>query len=214
METDYHKWYQELRVQRTMKALEKNNFSTRFVPDSSAALREIFNMIPEGALVGVGGSVTLNQIGFFEEAGKRPIRLLNPGVPGVSPDDATQMRREMFLADFYLCSSNAVTEDGKLYNIDSTGNRVAAMVFGPRNVILVCGTNKIVKDITEAQTKVQEWASPMNAKRIDKKTPCVETGRCADCSSPGRICNVYTTIAKKPVRTNMTIMFVNESLGF
>ena len=214
METDYHKWYQELRIQRTMKALEKNNFSTRFVPDSPAALREIFNMIPEGALVGVGGSVTLNQIGFFEEAGKRPIRLLNPRVPGVSPDDATQMRREMFLADFYLCSSNAVTEDGKLYNIDSTGNRVAAMVFGPRNVILVCGTNKIVKDITEAQTKVQEWASPMNAKRIDKKTPCVETGRCADCSSPGRICNVYTTIAKKPVRTNMTIMFVNESLGF
>lgn len=214
METDFHEWYQDLRVQRTMKALDKNNFNARFVPDSSGALHEIFKMIPEGASVGVGGSVTLHQIGFFEEAAKRPIRLLNPEIPGVSLEEAVQMRREMFLADFYLCSSNAITEDGKIYNIDSTGNRVAAMIFGPKHVILVCGTNKIVKDIAEAQVRVQEWASPMNAKRLGKKTPCVETGQCANCSSSGRICNVYTIIAKKPVRTNMTILFIGERLGF
>lgn len=88
------------------------------------------------------------------------------------------------------------------------------MSFGPKNVILVCGINKIVKDITEAQMKVQDWASTLNARRLGRKTPCVETGQCADCSSPQRICNIYTVIAKKPARTNMTILFVNENLGF
>lgn len=214
METDFHGWYQGLRVERTMKALRKNNFDVQFVPDKTAALEKIFSMIPEGSTVGVGGSITLNQIGFLEEAEKRPIKLLNPGGRGVSIEEAVQMRREIFLAEFFLSSSNAITEDGKIYNIDSTGNRVAAMSFGPKTVILVCGINKIVKDIAEAQMKVQEWASPLNARRLGRKTPCVETGQCADCSSPQRICNIYTVIAKKPARTNMTILFVNENLGF
>ena len=171
-------------------------------------------MIPEGASVGVGGSLTLSQIGFFDEAGKRSIKLLNPAAQGVSQEEGVQIRREIFLADFFLSSSNAITEDGKLYNIDATGNRVGAMMFGPKNVILVCGANKIVKNIAEAQAKVQEWVAPMNARRLGMKTPCVETGQCADCSSPQRICNIYTILAKKPLRTNMTVLLVGQHLGF
>jgi hypothetical protein len=211
--TQFHQWYQDLQVERTIKALKRNNFDARFFPKASEALQELWKMIPEGASVGVGGSVTLNQIGFFDEVQRRPVKLLNPLAKGLSPEEGDRIRREIFSAAFFLCSSNAVTEDGKLYNIDATGNRVAAMIFGPKKVILICGANKIVKDIAEAQKKVQEWVAPMNVKRLDYKPPCGQTGVCSDCSSPERICNAYVILAKKPRRTDFTIFLVGEPLG-
>jgi hypothetical protein len=214
VKTEYETWFEELRVKRAIQALKKNNFDAQFFPRGADACARIFEMVPQGATVGVGGSMTLNQIGFFEEAKKHDLRLLNPAVPGLSPGEALQMRRDILTADLFLASSNAVTEDGKLYNIDATGNRVGAMMFGPRKVILVCGINKIVKDITEAQARVRDWTAPMNARRLALKTPCAETGECADCSSPQRICNISTILAKKPSRTEVTVLLVGESLGF
>lgn len=211
--TEFHKWYSELQIERTVTALQKNNFKALFVPTAPDALREVFAMIPEGATVGVGGSLTLGQVGFFAEAKNHPITLLNPAVPGISPEEGTRIRREILLADYFLSSSNAVTEDGTLYNIDATGNRVGAMMFGPKNVILVCGWNKVVKDVTGAQKRVQEWVAPMNARRLGVKTPCAITGQCEDCSSPQRICNIYTVLAKKPSRTDITVLLVGEVLG-
>jgi hypothetical protein len=212
--TEFEKWYEDLQVQRTLNALKKNNFIALFIQNASDALAEIFEMIPEGATIGVGGSQTLGQIGFFEEIKKHPVRLLNPSVQGMLPEEVVKMRREALLADFFLSSSNAVTEDGEIYNIDSIGNRVAAMMFGPKNVILVCGVNKIVRDINDAKRRVQEVVAPINAKRLGLKTPCAETGKCADCSSPQRICNIYTVFAKKPMRTNVTVILIGEKLGF
>jgi hypothetical protein len=214
MTTQFHQWYQELQVERTIKALKKNNFDGRFFPKASEALEELWKMIPEGASVGIGGSVTLNQIGFFEAVQKHPVKLLNPFAKGLPMEEADKIRREIFSAEFFLCSSNAVTEDGKIYNIDATGNRVAAMIFGPKKVILICGANKIVKDIAEAQKKVQEWVAPMNVKRLGFKPPCGQTGECSDCSSPERICNAYVILAKKPRRTDFTVLLVGEPLGF
>jgi hypothetical protein len=211
--TQFHQWYQELQVERTIKAMKKNNFDARFIPKASEALEELWKMIPDGASVGVGGSVTLNQIGFFEAAQKRPVKLLNPFAKGLPVEEADKIRREIFTADFFLCSSNAVTEDGKIYNIDATGNRVAPMIFGPKKVILICGANKIVKDIAEAQKRVQEWVAPMNVKRLGFKPPCGQTGECSDCSSPERICNAYVILAKKPRRTDFTVLLVGEPLG-
>ncbi len=210
---EFQTWYEELQVERTMKALRKNNFDAQFVPKAKDANAAIFKMIPDGVTVGVGGSMTLNQIGFFEEAAKRPIKLLNPSPQKLSAEEFIQARREILLADVFLCSSNAVTEDGKLYNIDGTGNRVAAMTFGPKKVILVCGVNKIVKSVEDAHRRAQEMAAPMNVRRLTLKTPCAETGECADCASPQRICNVYVTMAKKPSRTDMTVLLVGEPLG-
>ena len=158
-------------------------------------------------------SITLSQIGFFTEAERRTIKLLNPAQKGLSPEEALQTRRQIMNADFFLSSSNAVTEDGKLYNIDATGNRVAAMMFGPKHVILVCGVNKIVRNLDEARIRVKEWVAPMNAKRLSVKTPCAETGECADCSSPQRICNIYVELVKKPSRTDFTVLLVGEHLG-
>lgn len=211
--TQFHQWYQELQVERTIKALKKNNFDARFFPKASAALEEIWKMIPEGAVVGYGGSLTLTQIGFIDEIQKRPVKFLNPFAKGLSPEEGERIRREVFTADFFFASSNALTEDGKLFNIDATGNRVGAMMFGPKKVILICGANKIVKDIAEAQKKVQEWTAPLNVKRLGYKCPCGQTGECSDCASPERICNAYVVLAKKPRRTDISIFLIGEVLG-
>jgi hypothetical protein len=106
-----------------------------------------------------------------------------------------------------------VTEDGWLYNVDATGNRVGAMFIGPKKVIVVAGVNKIVKTIEDAEKRVREWVAPQNAKRLNRKTPCVETGVCGDCSSPDRICNIDVTLRKKPIRTDVAVILVGENLG-
>lgn len=211
--TKFHEWYQGLQVERTINALKKNNFDARYFAKASEAMDEIWRMIPEGATVGYGGSLTLNQIGFIEEAQKRSIKFLNPFAKGLSAEEGEKIRREIFAADFFLTSSNAITEDGKLFNIDATGNRVGAMMFGPKKVILLCGVNKIVKDIAEAQRRVQEETAPMNAKRLGYKTPCAQTGACSDCASPERICNAYVILAKKPRRTDLSVFIIGENLG-
>lgn len=212
--TEQERWFRELQVERTIKALKKNNFDAGYVPSAAEALKAVFSMIPDGATVGVGGSQTLHQISFFDEAKNRPFKLLNPVLGKVYLEEYTEERRKMAQADVYCASSNAVTEDGKLYNVDASGNRVGAMSFGPKKVILVCGVNKIVRDLEEAERRVREWAAPMNAKRLSLKTPCVETGVCADCSSPQRICNIYSVIVKKPLRNSFTVLLVGEPLGF
>jgi hypothetical protein len=113
----------------------------------------------------------------------------------------------IFSCDYFLCSTNAITEEGHLYNVDATGNRVGAMFFGPGKTIIVCGINKIVRDMEEA-------AAPMNAKRLGRKTPCAQTGVCSDCNSPERICNIAVEILKKPSRTDVLVLLVGEPLGF
>jgi len=212
--SQFHQWYSELQVERTIKALKKNNFEARFFPKMTEAVAELWKMIPDGASVGMGGSFTLGQLNFADEAAKRPVKLLNPFAKGLSPDEILTIRRQIFSADLFIASSNAITEDGKLFNIDATGNRVGPMIFGPKKVVLICGANKIVKDMPEAYRRVQEWVAPMNVKRLGYKPPCGQTGQCADCSSPERICNIYVTLAKKPRMTDYLIFIVGENLGF
>jgi len=211
--TQFHQWYGEMQAQRAIQALKKNNFDAQYFPKAADALEALWKMIPEGATVGVGGSLTLNQIGFQEAIQKRPVKFLNPFAKGLSPEEGGKLRREIFSADFFVGSSNAVTEDGKLYNIDATGNRVAPMIFGPKKVVLFCGINKIVKNIDEAHKRVKEWVAPMNVKRLGYKPPCGQTGQCADCSSPERICNAYVVLAKKPRLTDFSVFLIGEDLG-
>jgi hypothetical protein len=211
--TQFHHWYGEMQAQRTVQALKKNNFDAQYFPQATDALEALWKSIPEGATVGVGGSMTLDQIGFYDAIQKRPVKLLNPFAKGLPPEEGGKIRRAIFSADVFVCSSNAVTEDGKLYNIDATGNRVAAMIFGPKRVVLLCGVNKIVKDVHEAHKKVMEWVAPMNVKKLGRKPPCGQTGQCADCASPERICNAYVTLAKKPRQTDFSVFLIGENLG-
>ncbi len=207
-------FFQGKQVDRTRKALEKNGFETQFVPDAQSAVTAIMDMIPDGATVGIGGSMTLNQIGFSKAVKGRTIGLLNPFAQGITPEERNAVTRQIFSCDYFLCSTNAVTEEGQLYNVDATGNRVGAMFFGPRKTVVVCGINKIVKDMEEARKRVWSRAAPMNAKRLGRKTPCAETGVCSDCNSPERICNIAVEIVKKPSRSDVLVLLVGEPLGF
>lgn len=209
-----YEWFQTKQVERTRKSLERNGFETLFVADAPAALKAILEMISEGSRVAIGGSMTLNQIGFVEAAKGRKMNLINPFAPGITPEERAELTRKIFSCDYFLCSTNAITEEGQLYNVDATGNRVAAMFFGPKKAIVVCGTNKIVTDMEEAYQRVWNLAAPMNAKRLGRKTPCVETGVCSDCNSPERICNIAVEIVKKPTRSNVLVLLVGEPLGF
>ena len=206
-------WFQTKQVERTRKALEGNGFESLFVPDAKSAVKAILDMIPDGATVGIGGSVTLTQIGFFKAVKGRGVDLINPFAKGVSLEERGELNRRIFSCDYFLCSTNAITEEGQLYNVDATGNRVAAMFFGPKKSIVVCGINKIVKDMEEARRRVWNFAAPTNANRLGRKTPCTKTGVCADCNSPERICNISVELLKKPTRSDILILIIGEPLG-
>ncbi len=213
MAQQWQTWFHEKQVERTIKALNKNNFEALFVPDSKAAFEEVMRRIPDGSTVGVGGSGTLGEIGLLEALEKRKIDLIWPQKQAKSPEEAHALMQKTFSAGCFISGTNAVTENGWLYNVDATGNRVGAMFIGPKKVIVVAGVNKIVKSIEDAVKRVKEFVAPQNAKRLNKKTPCVETGLCGDCSSPDRICNIDVTLRKKPARTDITVILVGERLG-
>jgi len=206
-------WFQINRIERTRKALERNGFRTLFVTDAKSAIKAIMDMIPAGATVGIGGSVTLHQIGFFEEIKSHRRELINPFGKDITLEQRDQLSRKIFSCDYFVCGTNAVTEEGHLFNIDNTGNRVAAMVFGPKKTIIVCGVNKIAKDMEEARKRVWGKAAPMNAKRLGRKTPCADTGVCTDCNSSDRICNISVELLKKPARSDILVLLVGEPLG-
>jgi L-lactate utilization protein LutB len=209
----WEQWFQEKQVERTINALKKNNFEAVFVPDSKGAVGEVMKRIPDGATVGIGGSVTLTQLGLQEALEKRGIHLIWPFQQAKNEEERLRLIQKSFSADFFLSSTNAITEDGKLFNVDASGNRVGAMFIGPKKTIIVAGVNKIVKDLEAAEKRVKEWVAPQNIKRLKRKTPCAETGVCTDCSSPDRICNIYVTLAKKPARTDVVVILVGERLG-
>lgn len=206
-------WFQTKQVERTRKALEGNGFKSLFVPDARSAVEAILDMIPDGAIVGIGGSMTLTQIGFFKAVKGRGVDLINPFGKDISLEERGELNRRIFSCDYFLCSTNALTEEGQLYNVDATGNRVAAMFFGPKKSIVVCGINKIVKDMEEARRRVWNFAAPTNANRLGRKTPCTKTGVCADCNSPERICNISVELLKKPIRSDILILIIGEPLG-
>lgn len=209
----WEQWFQEKRVERTIHALKRNNFEAVFVPDSKSAFEEVMKRIPDEATVGIGGSVTLTQLGLQKALEKRGTHLIWPFQQAKNEEERLRLIQKSFSADFFLSSTNAITEDGKLFNVDASGNRVGAMFIGPKRTIIVAGVNKIVKDLEAAEKRVKEWVAPQNIKRLNRKTPCAETGVCANCSSPDRICNIYVALAKKPARTDVTILLVGEKLG-
>jgi L-lactate utilization protein LutB len=206
------KWFDDQRVQRTLTALQKNGFSVFFAPTKDEALQKVLSLIPSNANVGIGGSVTVREINLIEALNKRGNIVFEHW--SQPEENISTIMRKQLTSDVFVASSNAVTEDGKLVNIDKAGNRVAAMIFGPKRVILVIGINKIVKDLKEGIRRLRNAAAPMNAKRRGDKTPCAITGICTDCETPDRLCRVITIMEKKPSRADITLILVGEELGF
>jgi len=197
----------------TIKNLEKNNMKTFFVETREEALAKILDSVPENATIGFGGSKTLKQLGVFVVLEKKNYKLLN-WENAKSREEGIEIRKQSLFADVYLSSSNAITQDGKLVNMDGTGNRVSAITFGPGKVIIVAGKNKIVENEEKAVERIRNIAAPATAKHFGKKTPCVITGKCMDCTSKDRICciKVVHSWQKTPGRIN--IILVNEDLGY
>ena len=142
------------------------------------------------------------------------VEVINPYQPGLSPEESLGLRRKGMTADVMIASSNAITLDGKLVNLDGMGNRVAAMTFGPKKVILVVGMNKVAPDLDSAMARVKHYAGPVNAIRLGHNNPCVENGLCSDCKSPQRICNMWSIIEGHMIKGRIHVKLVGENLGY
>ncbi|MCY6371311.1 lactate utilization protein [Clostridium ganghwense] len=207
-------WVIEKKLQRTIENLEKNNMGAYFVKDENSLLEKISELINEGDTVSVGGSMSLFETGVIDMLRSGKYNFLDRYKPNLTKEDIKEIYRKSFYADAYFTSSNAVTEDGELYNVDGTGNRVAAMIYGPDKVIVVIGLNKIVKNLDEAIERNRRCAAPANAKRLDRKTPCAKLGYCVDCNSPERICNDYVLIRKQGQKGRINVIIVGKELGY
>ncbi len=202
------------KIERTIKALSENNINGYFIKSKDDLISKIKDLVPKGSTVGAGGSMTLAESGVMELLKSGEYTFLDRSVPGLSADDIKDIYRKSFAADAYFTSTNALTEKGEIYNVDGNGNRVAAMIYGPDKVIIICGVNKIVKTLDDAIQRNREMAAPANAKRLERKTPCATTGQCMDCKSPEKICRAFTTITSQGNKDRMHVLILNEAFGY
>lgn len=211
-----HFW--TLRLDELKEQLEENNFEVFTVATAKEAGALVMNrLLPESGArtVSYGGSMTMKAAGLHDALlEKTNIEVLRPDEPGLSLDEKLERRRQGLLVDMYISGTNAVTEGGHLVNLDMIGNRVGAITFGPRQVVILVGRNKIVPDLEAAMYRIKEYASPVNAMRLDCKTPCVKTSHCENCKSPGRICNSWVITEKSFPKGRIKVVLINEALGF
>ncbi len=210
-------WFNQQLAQRCLDALKKNNIAGYYASDRSEALTKIMGMIPPGAVIGIGDSITLHQVGVIDALDKRGShQIFNPfrRPAGVEFDEVGV---KALSAEIFLTGLNAVTLDGKLVNVDGRGNRVAGLIYGPKKVIAVAGINKIVADEEEARERIRRVAAPINSYRHALKhgmeaLPCVLTGKCVDCRHPRRICN-DTVIVEFQRFPRIEVVIIGERLG-
>lgn len=201
-------------VTRTMAALAKNNMVPHFAQSAGDVVPLLETLLLAGDVIGLGGSVTLDECGVPPFLRNGRYHLLDRYAPGLSREQLTENFRACFSANAYLTSTNAVTEDGALVNVDGNSNRVAAMAFGPDRVIVVAGVNKIVPDEAAAFARIAAIAAPQNAKRLARKTPCAVTGQCEHCHSTDRICCTYVVQRWQRNAQRIHVILVNETLGY
>ena len=198
--------------QQAVKVLNDKRFQAQFAATGEEALKCILALIKDTDTVGMGGSRTLEELDIKSELEKRGNVIYNH--QGLPREEARIIRCKELMSDVFLSSTNAVTLEGELINVDGVGNRVAAMTFGPKRVIVVVGANKIVKDEEAGRKLIKLYAAPMNATRIGCKTPCVATGICMECNSPERICKVTSIMHMAPTGSDFHIIVVGERLGY
>jgi len=204
---------QQVLVQEVLQSLIKNRFEALYASSREEARKKILAMIPTGASVGYGGSLTLDELGIKDVLKKGNYQFIDRGRSETSAEELFKLRRESLLSDVFLCSTNALTKDGKLVNIDGIGNRLAALTFGPKKVIVVAGLNKVVADVEEGLKRIRNSVAPLHARRRGWKVPCANTGYCMDCRSADRICGTITITEFQREKGRLTVILVGESLG-
>lgn len=197
-------------IEKTLKALKKNKIEAVFYERSSEAVTALLTEIAPDQTVGIGGSVTVKSLELPEKLLERGNQVF---FHWLNPEKSSEIRRNALKADIYLSSTNALTEEGQLVNIDGVGNRVVGMIYGPKKVFIICGINKIVGNLDEAIQHIKS-NTYKNARRLNLKTPCAVTGNCNDCDSPQRMCSVTTIIHRKPAETELKVILIGEELGY
>lgn len=211
---DFSKWHWEVTGKRVVETLRKNNFTADYFVDKETALAHVLGQISPGVTVGVGGSSTERAMGLAAALEKSGHTVYDHNKADLTPEQRADCRQEQLNCDVFITSVNAVTMKGELVNRDGLGNRVAAMIYGPKKVLVVVGVNKLVKDLQAADDRIRMVAAPLNSKRLNLDNPCVKTGHCADCSSPTRICNVTAVMHKQPMGGNVHVLLIGEELGY
>lgn len=207
-------WFYETMVNESIKNLKKHDFEALFAVDRLAACEEILKRVPSNKTIGVGGSVTIREIGIIDKLRKQGNIIYDHWQEGLSKEESLRIRKTQQSSNIYLTSANAITITGEIINIDGFCNRISTMAFGPDEVIFVAGKNKLVRDVKEGIERVKNIAAPMNAKRFGADTPCATLGRCVDCNSPQRICRGTLILERRPFATKMLVIIVMEDLGF
>ena len=214
MTDELTQWTHEQKCEKAVEALGQNGFSAVYCRTAQEAHDYIIQEASDAGSVGFGGSRTVVDLGVQDILQSQGKEILNHGLPGLSLEEKMVIMRRQLTCDLFLTGTNAVTLSGWLVNIDGNGNRVAAMFFGPKKVIVVAGRNKLVDgDLQAAIFRIKNYASPPNAKRLNCNTPCAKTGFCANCNSPDRICRITTIIDRKPRVMDIRVLVVNEDLG-
>ncbi len=204
----------DARIERVMNGLRLNKMKPYYAENRERLLDIVRELVKDDKLITSGGSMTLKESGVTDMLCREFSGAYLDRASGKDREEVEEIMRKAFVSDTFLASTNAVTEDGELYNVDGNGNRVSAMIFGPRQVIIVAGVNKIVKDLTEARERVEKIAAPKNTVRLEKNTPCAKTGKCAHCHSDDRICCSYVTLGQQRVPDRIKVILVNEELGY
>jgi hypothetical protein len=209
--------YWKLKLENVKESLESNNFEV-FIADNAEEASKIVleNIMPAMDIKSIswGGSMTFVGTGLYDVLkDKKDFKVLDIHDKSLSNDEKTQLRREALLTDLFITGTNAITQDGILVNLDMIGNRVGALTFGPKNVLVLVGRNKIVDDIESAVDRIKDYVAPANAMRLDMKTPCIKTGVCSECKSSARICNTWTITQKAFPKKRIKIVLINEDLG-
>jgi len=208
------KWLWEKQGEKCVKALKDHGFDAHFVSTIEEARDLILGMISGYETFGFGGSHTTRSLGVKETLQAKGKTLFDHWEGNLFGEENKKIRLAQGRSDCFVCSANAISATGEIVNVDAVGNRTAAMTFGPKKVIIVAGMNKVRPDLQSALERIREVAGPMRAKSLNLDTPCAKTGMCSDCNAPKRICEVTTILHRKPWMTDISVILINESLGY
>lgn len=200
-------------AQKVIKGLESRNMTGYYAENKEEALNKALEIIPKGSSIGWGGSVSIAEIGLKEAVCNGDYTVYNRDIC-TTPEDKRKTELQVFGSDYFLCSSNAITEDGILVNIDGNSNRVAAIAYGPLHVVMIVGMNKVAKDIDSALSRARNIAAPINAQRFPLDTPCKKNGSCANCKSMDTICCEFLITRFSRHAGRIHVILVNEELGY
>lgn len=197
-----------------VKAMQRRHFDAYYCATASEAKAKVNELIPEGASVTWGGTMTVRDMDIPKMLQERGTLKVWDRDKVETPEEKQEMYLRAFQADYYLSSANAITEDGIIVNIDGNGNRVAAITWGPQHVIFVVGMNKVAQDPEAALKRARSTAAPINAARFDIQTPCQLDGQCHNCNSPQSICNYIHFLRNSSKPGRIIVILVGENLGY